>query len=49
MVCPSMDMGIHDVSIHGWAKVRCRTTSCLPAAVPTTIPAKIPMPSRLPN
>jgi hypothetical protein len=49
MVHASMDLGIHNISIHGRANVGCMITSCLPAAVPTTIPAKIPMPSRLPD
>jgi hypothetical protein len=49
MVCTSMDVGIHNDSIHGWDNIKCRTTSCLPADFPTTIPTKIPMPSRLPD
>jgi hypothetical protein len=49
MVRTSMDVSIHNVSIHGWANVGCRTTSYLSAAVPTAIPSKIPMPSRLPD
>jgi hypothetical protein len=36
MVRASMDVGIHNVSIHGWVNVRYRTTCCLPAAFPTT-------------
>jgi hypothetical protein len=47
MVHASMDVGIHYVSIHGWAKFRCRTTSCLPAAFSTAIHTKMSMPSRL--
>jgi hypothetical protein len=49
MVRASMDVGIYDVSIHGWAKVRCKKTSCLPTDFLTTIPSNIPMLSRLPD
>jgi hypothetical protein len=49
MVHTSMDVGIYDVGIYGWVNIGFRTTSYLPAAVPTTISAEIHMPSRLPN
>jgi hypothetical protein len=44
----SMDVGIPNVSIHGWANIRHRTTSGLPTAVPFTIPTPNPMTSTLP-
>ncbi len=44
----SMDVGIPNVSIHGWADIRHRTTSGLPKAIPFTIPIPNPMPSTLP-
>jgi hypothetical protein len=44
----SMDVGIPNVSIHGWANIRHRTTSGLPKTVPFTIPTPNPMPSTLP-
>jgi hypothetical protein len=49
MVHASMDVGIYNVSIHGWANIGFRTASGLPAVVLTTISAEIPVPSCLPK
>jgi hypothetical protein len=48
MVQAGMDVGIPNVSIHGWANIRHRTTHGLPTAVPFTLPTLNPMPSTLP-
>jgi hypothetical protein len=44
----SMDVGIYNVSAHGWAKDKHWTTSSVPTIFPTTIPTPNPMPSTLP-
>ncbi len=49
MVHASMDVGIYNVSIHGWANNGFRTTNCLPAAFHDTISSEIPLPSCLPD
>jgi hypothetical protein len=43
MVHTSMDVDIHNVSIHGWANNRFRTTSCLPSVIHHAIPAQAPI------
>ncbi len=45
----SMDVDFSNVSIHGWANTRHRTTNCLPTTLPPTIPSPSPLPSTIPN
>ena len=49
IVRTSMDVDVYNVGIHGWANNRYRTTNCLPSVFHDTIPAQVPMQSRLPN
>ncbi len=49
MVHTSMDVGMYNVSVHGWANIGFRTTCCLPAAFLTTISAEIPSQAACPT